>query len=422
MSFAEIESFLADWNSVNASKVDAPQNIEPGLVVAADGRSAIPSFDLNNTPYLNRELSWLAFNARVLAIAKDATVPLLERVRFLSIYSSNLDEFFQVRVAGLKDQVAGEISVVTPDGRSPAQQLSAIAETVRRFNREKRATFRESIRPALLANDISIRGLAELAQDDVDFLSELFHSRIFPVLTPLAIDPGHPFPYISDLSLNLVVTLRDPADDRQLFARLEVPDTFPRLLGLPSTERSDFVLLEDVISHHLDVLFPGMTVAAKQYFRVTRNADLTYEDEEADDLLSAVEMELRRRRFGRAIRLEVTADIDEQILGLLIHELDLEIDDVYTEDTLLDMTGLDSLANVGRPDLEYAPWTPVTPSAFRPLDGERVDLFARLARGDVLLHHPYESFSRSVAELIHQAAVDNKVLAIKMTLYRTSGD
>lgn len=413
---------LADWNSVNARNINAPQNLQPGLMVGVDGRASIDSFDSNDTPYLNRELSWLAFNGRVLAIAKDPSIPLLERVRFLSIYSSNLDEFFQVRVAGLKDQVAGELSVVTPDGRSPAEQLTAIAEAVRAFNRDKREIFRDLIRPALLANDISILRVEELAQPDVDYLSELFQSRIFPVLTPLALAPSHPFPYISDLSLNLVASLRDSDGGSPLLARLKVPDTFARFLALPGKRRTDFVLLEDVIRHHLDVLFPGMSIEATHFFRVTRNADLTYEDEEADDLLSAVEMELRRRRFGRAIRLEVSADIDESILGLLLAELGLEAGDVYVEDTLLDMTGLDHLANAGRLDLEYPSWTPVTPPAFRPVDDERVDLFARLASGDVLLHHPYESFSVSVAELIHQAAIDDKVLAIKMTLYRTSGD
>ncbi len=387
-----------------------------------DDEAVIPAFDDNISPYLNRELSWLAFNARVLSLAGDPSVPLLERVRFLSIYSSNLDEFFQVRVAGLKDQVAGELEMRGPDGRTAAEQVDAVAANVRRLNADKQRIFTDLVTPELHQNGIGIVRYETLGAPDREYLTDFFQTRIFPVLTPLAIDPGHPFPYISDLSLNLAVALRDPDTGRQLFARLKIPTTFPRLIELPGRDAKRFVLIEDLIENHLHNLFTGMTIENSLFFRVTRNADLTYEEEVADDLLFAVEMELRRRRFGRAIRLEVSPDSDGLILGLLLEELDLETEDVYVETALLDMTGLGVIADVDRSDLRYPKWSPVTPTAFRPVDDERVDLFSRLRNGDVLVHHPYESFTDSVGELIHQSSIDSNVLAIKMTLYRTSGD
>ncbi len=412
----------ADWEAVVPDPDSANDAAADRLLGGFESSFVIPSFDDNDSPYLNRELSWLAFNARVLALAKDPNVPLLERVRFLSIYSSNLDEFFQVRVAGLKDQVAGEVALRGPDGRTPVEQLRAVTDAVRRLTFDKQQIFKELVRPGLVANGIVVRKVSQLDQADVDYLDELFRERIFPVLTPLAIDPGHPFPYISDLSLNLAVVLRDSNTGRQLFARVKIPNSFPRLLALPSVEEPHFVLLEDVISHHLDALFLGMEIESQQFFRVTRNADLTYEEEEAEDLLFAVEMELRRRRFGRAIRLEVSGEVDEQIQGLLLDELDLAPEDVFVEETLLDMTGLAEIVDIDRPDLRYPAWTAVTPPALQPKADERVNMFARLSEGDILVHHPYESFTVSVGELIHQASVDAHVLAIKMTLYRTSGD
>lgn len=392
------------------------------MILALGEEFVISSFDENESPYLNRELSWLAFNARVLALAKDASVPLLERVRFLSIFSSNLDEFFQVRVAGVKDQIAGDVAVRSPDQRTASEQLAGILDSVRGLSIEKQRIFSEFVRPELVANGILQLSVDELSKGDRDYVAELFENRIFPVLTPLAIDPGHPFPYISDLSLNLAVSLKDPTTSRTRFARVKIPNSFPRFISVPSAPDNHFVLLEDVISHHLDKLFSGMEILNKQFFRVTRNADLTYEEEEADDLLFAVEMELRRRRFGRAIRLEVFGEVDDVILGLLLEELDLDRADVFIELTPLDLTGLGVIADLDRRELRYPRWTPVTPPAFRPKNDERVDLFARLSEGDVLVHHPYDSFTVSVAELIHQASVDKNVLAIKMTLYRTSGD
>ncbi len=411
---------LADWSSVNAEwSLDAA---DERMIRAYGDEFVISSFDDNESPYLNRELSWLAFNARVLALAKDPGVPLLERVRFLSIFSSNLDEFFQVRVAGVKDQVAGQVAMRSPDQRTAEEQLSAILDSVRRLSEEKQHVYSDYVRPELVANDILQQNIEDLSKGDRDYIADLFENRIFPVLTPLAIDPGHPFPYISDLSLNLAVSLRDPTTGRIRFARIKVPNSFPRYLGVPSQPETHFVLLEDVISHHLDTLFSGMEILSKQFFRVTRNADLTYEEEEAEDLLFAVEMELRRRRFGRAIRLETYGEVDEVILGLLLEELDLERADVFIESTPLDLTGLDIIADIDRPELHFPRWAPVTPTAFRPKNDERVDMFARLSEGDVLVHHPYDSFTVSVGELIHQASVDKNVLAIKMTLYRTSGD
>jgi polyphosphate kinase len=371
------------------------------------------------TRYLNRELSWLDFNERVLALGGDPTVPLLERSKFLAIFSQNLDEFFQVRVAGLKDQLAAGLGAVTPDGRTPAQQLLEARERVELFVVEQERLFLEEIAPELGEVGIRFSSWDELDDDDEKFLVETFEERIFPVLTPLAVDPGHPFPYISDLSLNLAVELRDPPTGERRFARVKVPDLLPRFVVMPDGER--FVPLEQVIAAHLDQLFPGMEIEGHHAFRVTRNADLTLEEEEADDLLAAVELELRRRRFGRAVRLEVDRAISEETLDLLQRELDVADDDTYHHAGPLDLGGLWALHALDRPDLKDPPWVPLT-QARLDTDDDRVDVFAATRDGDLLVHHPYDSFTSSVEEFIHQAASDPQVLAIKMTLYRTSGD
>src|SRR4051794_6612652 len=370
--------------------------------------------------YLNRELSWLEFNARVLALADDPTVPLLERAKFLAIFSQNTDEFFQVRVAGLKDQVAAGIVSATPDGRTPAQQLLEIRDRVEEQTRQAERVFLEQLCPALAQVGIIFSSYSELEEDDVKALDEVFEERVFPVLTPLAVDPSHPFPYISHLSLNLAVLVRDPVTAQRHFARVKVPPLLPRFLVMPDGER--FVPLEQVIGAHLDQLFPGMEVIDDYSFRVTRNADLTLEDEEADDLLAAVEFELRRRRFRRAVRLELDADTSDEVRDLLVRELDVEDDDVYLSVAPLDLGGLWAVYGLDRPDLKDPVYTPVTPSAFVVDDDERLDVFSVLRERDVLVHHPYESFAASVEEFVRQAAVDPQVLAIKLTLYRTSGD
>jgi polyphosphate kinase len=369
--------------------------------------------------YLNRELSTLDFNGRVLALAENAELPLLERVKFLAIFSANMDEFFQVRVAGLKDQLAAGIGTA-PDGLSVPDQLRAIRTDVADLFERRRVAFLEQILPALAEQSIRLVDFELLDGDDREWVRRVFSERIFPVLTPLAVDPGHPFPYISNLSLNLAVIVRDPSGGERRFARVKVPPLLPGLLAMPDGER--FVALEQVIAAHLDALFPGMEIETHHPFRVTRNADLTLEEEEADDLLEAVEMELRRRRFGRAVRLEVDAAMSEEVRTLLARELDLQPADVYDIVGPLDLTALWLMYGLDRPELKEEPYTPVTPARLSGTDGEAMDIFAAIRQGDILVHHPYESFSESVEEFIAQASRDPDVLAIKQTLYRTSGD
>ena len=392
---------------------------EGSSVVGRDGVVVVGGFDENPTPFLNRELSWLAFNSRVLALAADQDVPLLERVKFLAIFSSNLDEFFQVRVAGLKDQLAAGVSRTSPDGRGPAVALAEIASVVAELVVQQERILTEEVHPDLARHGIRLVRWDELEPVDRAWASSEFEHRVFPVLTPLAVDPSHPFPYISNLSLNLAVLLRDPVTERSLFARVKVPNIFPRFVPLPDGLR--FLPLEDMIAAHLDALFPGMEVLEHHAFRVSRNADLTIEEEEADDLLAVVEMELRRRRFGRAVRLEVASTITPALRDLLVRELDLLPEDVFESPSgLLDLSGLFSIVALDRPDLKDPPWTPVIES---PLDqAEDRGIFAVLEEREVLVHHPYDSFAGSVETFIRQAAVDPAVLAIKMTLYRTSGD
>ena len=386
-------------------------------VLGADVVAQVGGWDHNDTNVFNRELSWLAFNARVLQLSSDTEVPLLEQIRFLAIFSSNLDEFFQVRVSGLRDQQAAGISTPASDGRLPAEQLALVRDIVTALVAEQERVLVHEIMPALREQGIELSAWHELDADDQAELSERFRDRIFPVLTPLAVDPGHPFPYVSDLSLNLAVVVRDPRDDCELFARVKVPNTLPRWLRIDDTDR--FVPLEEVIAAHLDQLFPGMEVQEHHAFRVTRNADLSDALDEADDLLSAVEYELRRRRFGRATRLEVGASMTDEVLDLLIGEFDLDPSAVYVARTPLDPTSFNEIADIERPALRWPERKGVVDPRLQPGD-EPVDIFAEIRAGDVLVQHPYESFSRSVVEFIHQAANDPDVLAIKITLYRTA--
>ncbi|WP_419930070.1 polyphosphate kinase 1 [Candidatus Poriferisocius sp.] len=369
--------------------------------------------------FINRELSWLEFNSRVLAQAEDASVPLLERVKFCGIWSSNLDEFFQVRVAGLKDQLAGQFTGTTPDGRTAAQQLYEIRiEVDDQMDRAARCL--SGLTVELADAGIEILNWDDLDHEDRKFLSGEFDDRIYPVLTPLAVDLGHPFPYISNLSLSLGVLMIDPADGHQRFARLKVPATFGRFIQLPDEHR--FVPVEQVVAAHLPTLFPGMEITETVAFRVTRNADLAVDEGEAQDLLAAVEVELRRRRFRSVVRLEVEHLVSSEIRNLLIEELDIERDDVYEVDTLLELSSLWDLFAVDRPDLKNPSWQPVNPLPSKAPSDQPIDLFARIREGDILVHHPYDSFTATVQEFIWQAANDPKVLAIKLTLYRTSGD
>lgn len=371
--------------------------------------------------FLNRELSWLDFDARVLALAWNPEVPLLERAKFVAIFSQNLDEFFQVRVAGLKDQVAAGLGKQTADGRTAAQQLRDIRERLELLVAKAERLFLNELVPELREVGIIFSTYDELDDEDRAYLDTVFEERIFPVLTPLAVDPGHPFPYISDLSLNLAVVVNDPVTGEHRFARVKVPNLLPRFVVMPDGER--FVPLEQVIASHLDVLFPGMEPGTHYAFRVTRNADLTVEEEEADDLLETIELELRRRRFGRAVRLEIDADASPEILELLTEELDLDSSDIYLCNGPLDLGGLFGLMALDRPDLKDEPWAPITQPRLSSADpDEPVDMFSVIRDRDVLMHHPYESFSTSVEEFIRQASVDPAVLAIKLTLYRTSSD
>ncbi|RKT85808.1 polyphosphate kinase [Saccharopolyspora antimicrobica] len=385
---------------------------------------AAASTDLPEDRYLNRELSWLDFNARVLAIAEDKSQPVLERAKFLAIFASNLDEFYMVRVAGLKRREETGLSVRSADGLSPHEQLTRIAARNQDLMEKLSRVFLDELLPELEANGVRIQNWSELETAEQQKLTRYFEDHIFPVLTPLAVDPAHPFPYISGLSLNLAVTVADPDAGLRRFARVKVPDNVPRLIRVESdreTERATFLPLEELIAAHLDKLFPGMRVAEHHIFRVTRNADLEVEEDRDEDLLQAMERELARRRFGPPVRLEVTDTMSENMLELLLRELEVDQHDVVEVKGLLDLSCLFQLDRLHRPDLKEAPFVPATHPAFA--EGQTPkSIFSTLREGDVLVHHPYDSFSTSVQRFIEQAAADPHVLAIKQTLYRTSGD
>ena len=370
--------------------------------------------------HLNRELSWLDFNRRVLSLAGESGIPLLERVKFIAIASSNLDEFFQVRVAALHDQVAADIVTATPDGRTPLEQLAAITGVVREHISIQEDIVANQLRPLLTAEGIEILSWNELSELDQSYAVEIFQRRIFPVLTPLAVDPAHPFPYISNLALSIAAMVCDPETGERRFARLKIPTVFPRLVALSDGQR--FVPVEQVIAAHLHTLFIGMVIEEWAVFRVTRNADLTVEDEEADDLLAAVELELRRRRFGRAVRLEVETSMSPEMLDVLQRELELGNDAVSFHRQLLDLTCLFSIHSLDRPTLKDAPWPPVTAGRIARAEETDRSLFSVIRERALMVHHPYESFASSIEAFIDEAATDPRVQSIKMTLYRTSGD
>jgi polyphosphate kinase len=376
--------------------------------------------------YLERELSWLQFNERVLQLATDPAVPLLERARFLAIFSSNLDEYFMVRVAGLKRRIATGLAVRTAAGIEPRELIERIARLAHELMAQHATVFQHDVRPALESEGISIVRWEELDEDERRPLHYFFADRVFPVLTPLAVDPAHPFPYISGLSLNLAVLLQNPKTGNEHFARLKVPPNIPRFILIDEdlgSEAKRFVPLEDVIASHLDQLFPGMEVVEHFSFRVTRNEDLEVEEDDAENLLTALERELTRRRFGPPIRLEVEDDMDPRVLDMLSRELQISEREIYRLPTPLDLTGLWTLTDVDRSDLEYPRFFPRTHPDFAPTESSKAsDLLAAVRTKDVLVQHPYNSFSTSVQAFIEQAAADENVLAIKQTLYRTSGD
>ena len=382
----------------------------------------LPEPDLPADRFLDRELSWLAFNNRVLDLARDTVrVPLLERAKFLAIFASNLDEFFMVRVAGLKRRIAAGVAVPGVSGLLPRDLHAAILNRTRELVEEQHRLFSDEIRPALAAEGIELLRWDELRPDERERMHVLFAERIFPVLTPLAVDPSHPFPYISGLSINLAVLVKNPETGVRQFARVKVPTVLPRFMALGEGR---FVPLEDVIARHLDQLFSGMQVVSHHVFRVTRNEDVEVEEDDAENLLLALEKELLRRKVGRPpVRLEVEDDMDPRMLEILTTELDISEREVFALPGPLDLRGLFSLTDIDRADLKYPAFLPTThPHLAEVETAQPADMFAAIKQRDVLLHHPYDSFATSVQRFIEQAADDPQVLAIKQTLYRTSGD
>jgi polyphosphate kinase len=427
-------------NDLRVTEIEAEARPDENLWHSEDSAVAAPPAatpsavtDLPDDRYLNRELSWLDFNGRVLALAADNSLPLLERAKFLAIFASNLDEFFMVRVAGLKRRDEMGLSVRSADGLTPREQLARIGEHTQRIATRHARVFLDSVRPALAAEGIHIITWADLDQAERDELSTYFTEQVFPVLTPLAVDPAHPFPFVSGLSLNLAVMVRQPEDGGQHFARVKVPnnvDRFVELAGDAAREGSGdaegtsiirYLPMEELIAAFLPALFPGMEIVEHHAFRITRNADYEVEEDRDEDLLQALERELARRRFGSPVRLEIADDMTESMLELLLRELDVNPGDVIEVPGLLDLSSLWQIYGVDRPALKDPAFVPATSPAFADRETPR-SIFATLREGDVLLHHPYESFSTSVQRFIEQAAADPNVLAIKQTLYRTSGD
>ncbi|WP_026735490.1 polyphosphate kinase 1 [Fischerella sp. PCC 9605] len=389
--------------------------------------------------YFNRELSWLEFNRRVLHEALDSRTPLLERLKFAAIFSSNLDEFFMVRVAILKDQVQAGVSQRTPDGRTPQEQLEAIAQLLRPMVIEQHHLFEKVLRPEMAFHGIYLLNYKDISSEQRSYLQDLFKQRIFPVLTPLAVDPSHPFPLMANLSLNLAVVVKDPATGEEKFARVKVPNILPRFIELPKQLQQHNgksnqwigVPIEQVVAHNLEALFPGMIIKEYHLFRLTRKADIAVVEDEADDLLLAIQQELRGRHFrGSVVRLEIQPSMPKSVRQMLIEEMELTEGDVYEIDGLLNLKDLMSFLALPLPELKDPPWTPVIPPRLRHLNqaskiaqlDDPEDIFSAIRQNDLLVHHPYESFTASVEQFIVQAARDRHVLAIKMTLYRTSGD
>ncbi len=414
---------MTTTTAAGSSAPDAPSYADELAeeIAELDGRDYATAPDLPTDRFLDREASWLDFNARVLELARDSRTPLLERVRFLAIFSGNLDEFFIVRVAGLKRRIATGIAVTTPSRLSPREQLEGISRRAHELVEEHSRVFFEEVLPELATEGITLVHWSQLRGEEQERLQQMFRDRIYPVLTPLAVDPAHPFPYISGLSLNLAVLVSDRETGREHFARVKVPPLLPRFVPL---EGARFVPVEDVIAAHLPELFPGMEILETHGFRVTRNEDLEVEEEDVENLLAALERELLRRRFGPPVRLEVDKDISDRVLDLLVRELGVNDNEVYRVRSPLDLGGgLWAVADIDRPNLKYASFVPGTRARLRGGDGAKTgDIFAVLRDGDVLVHHPYDSFATSVQAFVEQAATDPAVLAIKQTLYRTSGD
>ena len=372
---------------------------------------------------VDRELSWLAFNERVLELAEDVSIPLLERARFLSIFSSNLDDFFMIRVATLKRKLESGVTKVNTAGYSPTQLMTELSKKTQELIDRQSKCFHESVYPALTSEKINLIKWEDLTPEERAVVDVTFQSKIFPVLTPLAVDPSHPFPYISGLSLNLAVVVKNPESETELFARIKVPSNLPRFIETAKGEERRFIPLEQVITAHIGDLFPGMEILYFYTFRVTRNADLELEEEESEDLLATMEQELLRRKFGPPVRLEVDRDIDQELLQTLMDELQVKEEDILRYPEPLDLTGLNQIADIDRPDLKYPAFRSQVAWDLRDVDPDsREEFFDAIRRREIMLHHPYESFTSSVVRFLESAAQDPKVLAIKQTLYRTSGD
>ncbi len=391
-------------------------------------RPVPPEVDLDHPSlYLNRELGWIDFNWRVLALAMDPRVPLLERVRFVAIAASNLDEFTQKRVGGLKRQEAAGVRTLSPDGRTPEEQLILINQAAHRMHEVMTQVWEEQLRPALREEaGVMLCDFEELDSEAQSALHTYFRTQIYPVLTPLAVDPGRPFPFISNFSLSLAVILKEEGRQGTRFARLKVPSNLPRWIPVDAGAGDDvamrFVPVEQLIAHFIDELFRGLEVSGVYLFRVTRNADIRRDEEEADDLLAMISEELRRRRFAPVVRLEVTTQMPQRTRNFLMRRLELKPKDLFEVDGLLDLTGCFEIADLNCPDLRFAPWKPIVPWRLHrdPTQPDQRDIFSIIRDGDLLVHHPYDSFATSVQRLVEEAAVDPQVLAIKQTIYRTS--
>ena len=371
---------------------------------------------------IDRELSWLSFNERVLELAQDRDVPLLERLRFMAIFTNNLDEFFMVRVASIMGKIDNEITASNTAGFTPNQLLIAVTSKARELSKRQADHFKNDLLEDLRQHNIELITWHDLNDDESVYVTKIFRERIFPVLTPLAVDPSHPFPYISGLSLNLAVLVKHPTTNEEYFARVKVPPILARFIATSSTGSRRFIPLEDVIAIHLQELFPGMTIEDHYTFRVTRNEDLELE-EESEDLLTSLEQELSRRRFGPPVRLEIEEGIDQGLLAKLCEELKINKENVFSLPTPLDLTALNRIADLDIPDLKFRPFKSRTASSLSEVDSGDPELFfAAIRQGEILLHHPYESFTSSVVQFLQNAAQDPQVLAIKQTLYRTSGD
>ena len=424
-------SSLSAADTAGADAADAAASAASADAAQMDPEDLLPPLDSFKDRFIDRELTWLDFNERVLEQAEDHTLPLLERAWFLSIFSSNLDEFYMVRVAGLMRRIKAGITPVRASGLDAHQVLAQVTSRTKELTARQAALFQEDIRPALAERNVKILGWDELNSDQQERLTRYFRHQIYPVLTPLAVDPSHPFPYISGLSLNLAVILRNPRSGKEHFARIKVPDSLPRLIQVPGRELDAadkaagcaVIPIEIVIGQHLDHLFPGMDILEHHLFRVTRNEDLEVEEDDAENLLKAMEKELERRRFGDCVRLEVEDTISSFTRRYLVRALGLKGDDVFELPAPLDLTCLNQLHDLDIPDLKYPRFVPVTAAGLAAYESSSApDVFAAMREHDVLLHHPYDSFSTSVQEFVAQAAADPKVLAIKQTLYRTSGD